>query len=367
MTKKLSFLPIFLAFFVSSLSAINLSVNEDSVKAYREAVVCYENQKYGQALKLCKDAILYRKQLSENHKKILETSISPRRVQRAGKTISAILSVLEERNEKEAIGIIKYYYSRKGEVFFENSIDNLLAYIDEIKDFPEAQSLIGDIYLLEGEYKFAENYYLQAIENAKVLDIPNQKYEILTKLARISFLQNDLNQMEIRLLSILTEDKTFTDKALYSAMMNTVSSNRPDSMEKFFQLYRSDSYYALEAYNKLFEYYYTIGNTEKSLQFALLSVLTNFSRMDDVATSRNIEYSYTNLQSLFFEVSLYPDVLEWCNKNDVWKNFNNFCTVLLNAGYNSFAKELLRVLSEYTPEPYWQKHAVIELGKLGYE
>ena len=364
MTKKIAFVFLSFLFSVSSIFALNLSVNEDSVKAYREAVVCYEAQKYGQALKLCEDAILFRKQLSQNHKKVLETSMSPRRVQRAGKTISAILAVLEERNEKEAIGIIKYYFSRKGEAFFENSIDKLLAYIDEIQDFPEAQCLIGDIYLLEGEYIFAEEYYLQAMENAKVLDIPNQKYEILTKLARISYLQNDLNQMEVRLLSILTEDKAFSDKALFSAMMNTISSNRPESMQKFFQLYRSETYYALEAYNKLFEYYYSLGNMEKSLQFALLSVLTNFSRMEDVVASRNIEYTYKDLQSLFFEVSLYPDILDWCNRNDVWKNFNNFCTVLINCGYDKFAKSLLFVLSEYTPEPYWQKNAVILLSKI---
>lgn len=362
MIKKLTALGLLFFSFFSSLSALNLSVNEDSVKAYREAVVCFENQNYGQALKLCEDAILFRKQLSQNHKKILENSIAPRRVQRAGKTISAILTVLEERNEKEAIGIIKYYYSRKGEDYFKNSIDNLLSYIDEIQDFPEAQCLIGDIYLLEGEYIFAEKYYLEAIENAKVLDIPNQKYEILTKLARISYLQNNPEQMEIRLLSILTEDKTFTDKALFSAMMNTVSSNRPDSMQKFFQLYRSDTFYALEAYNKLFEYYFSLGNMEKSLQFALLSVLSNFSRMEEVVASRNIEYSYKDLPSIFFEVSLYPDILDWCNRNDVWKNFNNFCTVLIKCGYNNFAKSLLTVLAEYTPEPYWQKKAVITLS-----
>lgn len=364
MIKKLTVLALIIISSFSSVFALNLSVNEKSIKAYREALVCYENQNYGQALKLCEDAILFRKQLSQNHKKVLENSIAPRRVQRAGKNISAILSVLEERNEKEAIGIIQYYYSRKGEAFFGNSIDKLLSYIDEIQDFPEAQCLIGDIYLLEGEYIFAEKYYLEAIENAKVLDIPNQKYEILTKLARISYLQNNPEQMEVRLLTILTEDKTFTDKALFSAMMNTISSNRPDSMEKFFQLYRSESFYALEAYNKLFEYYYSIGNMEKSMQFALLAVLTNFSRMEDVVASRNIEYSYKDLSSLLFEVSLYKDILDWCNRNDVWENFNNFCTILLKCGYDNFAKSLLKVLAEYTPEPYWQKNAVIKLSQI---
>ncbi|MCR5252234.1 MAG: hypothetical protein K6C98_00790 [Treponema sp.] len=349
---------------ISSLFALNLSINEDSIKAYRQAVQCFENQDYGTALSYCENAILYRKQLSESNKKYLDKSMTSRRVQRAGDSISAILAILEERNERDSIDVINYYYKKKGASYFEDSITKMIDYIDEIKDFPEAQCLIGDIYLMEGEYDFSEQYYLTAISKSKVLDIPNQKFEIYLKLARISELKKDYSKMEERLLAVLTEDKTFMDKALFNAMMNTVKTNHPDSMEKFFQLYRADSYYTIIAYAKLCDYYFSLGELEKALQFALLSVLTDFSRMDEVAASRNIDYSYTSLEKLFEEVSIYPDILEWCNKNNVWNAFSTFCDILLKLEYDNFAKSLLKVLSTSCPEPYWQRHAVLELSKL---
>lgn len=364
MIKKI---PLFLTvslLFISQLSALNISINEDSVKAYREALVYFDSQDYGKALNLCEDAILYRKTLSQNHRKVLENSMKARRVQKAGKEISSILSVLEERNEKESISIIKYYYSRKGEAFFENSIDRLLSYIEEIQEFPEAQCLIGDIYLLEGEYLFAEKYYQLAISNAKVLDVPDQKYELYLKLARISELTGDYNQMEVRLLSVLTEDKSYTDKALFSAMLNTVSLERPDSMEKFFQLYRANNYYCLEAYTKLCNYYYSLGEIEKALNFSLLSVLTEITRIEEVTASRNIEFSYKNLGDLLTEASLYSDILDWCNREEVWKSIKTFCEIQLALDHKVFTKSLLKVLVENCPESYWQKNYVIMLGKL---
>ncbi|WP_027727457.1 hypothetical protein [Treponema sp. C6A8] len=365
MNKKITACIISLFAFGSlALSALNLSINEDSIKAYREAQLCFESQNYGDALSFCENAILYRKQLSEANKKYLENSMSSRRVQRAGDSISAILAVLEERNEKDSIDVIKYYYMKKGQDFFDDSITKMIDYIDEIKDFPEAQCLIGDIYLMEGEYDFAEQYYLLAIKNAKVLDIPNQKYEIYLKLARISELKKDFGKMEERLLSVLTEDKNYTDKALFSAMMNTVTINRPDSMEKFFQLYRADSYYTIVAYSKLCHYYYGLGENQKALQFALLSVLTDFSRMEEIVASRNIDYTYVSLDHLFYEISLYPDIIEWCNKYDVWNAFSTFCDILITLGYNNFASSVLKVLSASCPEQYWQQHSVLELGKL---
>lgn len=355
---------VFLVLISTYAFSLNLSINEESIKAFREAQECYENQKYGEALSHCEDAILFRKKLVESHRKVLETSLASRRVQREGDEIRAVLKVLEERGEKESISIINYYFTKKGEDFFENSISKMLSYIEEIKVFPEAQILIGDVYLLEGEYDFAEQYYVQALNNANVLDVANQKYEIYIKLAQLSKLKKDYNQMEVRLLSVLKEDSLYKDKALYNSMLNTVKSDKENSMEKFFQLYRSDNYYTLEAYSKLFEYYYSIGETDKALQFSLLSVLTNFSRLEDIVSARDSEFTYTTLDDLLTQVSYYNDLLLWCNQNDVWKNFNSFAELLIQLKYMNFAKALLKTLSASIPENYWQQNAVLLYSKL---
>ena len=150
-----------------SLFAQN-NLNSKSTIAYRNALKSFESKEYGKALKYAEDAILYRKEQVTADYNMIQTSLSSREVKKAGDDINNIIPVLTERDEYECINLITYYNS-KGD--FNNSISKVLEYIKSKENFPEAQKLIGDIYKLEGEYSFAEQYYLQALDNASILDI----------------------------------------------------------------------------------------------------------------------------------------------------------------------------------------------------
>jgi len=339
---------------------------EDSVKTYRKAKDYYEEQNYGKALKYAEDAITYKKQQVEKENKILKDALSARRVQAVGNKIDDILKILDNRGEKEAIRIINLYLKKKGSDYFENDINNLLIYINENSEYPEAQKIIGDIYKLEGEYSFAEEYYLMALNNKEILDIPDEKYEILYMLADLSRLKNDDEQMETRLLNIIADDENFRDEALFNAMFNTIKTNKSDSVEKFFTLYRATSYYSLDAYNQLKEYYFEKGEAEKALRFSALSTITGFSKIIDILYSRNISYSYTNLNDFFQEAATYYDVVEWGSKHEVWKSFNDFAKMAKNNGYNNFSETLLKSIAQFTPDTYWQKNAVLQLSSDEY-
>ena len=176
------------------------SINSKSTIAFRNAQAAYESKEYGKALKYAEDAILYKKQQLNADYEAISTSIAAREVKKAGDDITNIIPVLTERDEYEVINIINTYNS-KG--IFDNSISKILEYIKDQEEYPEAQKLIGDIYKIEGEYEFAEQYYLKALENASVLDIPDERYEIIYTLADLSRLSGDYETMEIRLLNIL--------------------------------------------------------------------------------------------------------------------------------------------------------------------
>lgn len=346
------------------LFAITSQINSDSVKAYRTALEYFDNLEYGKALKYAEDAILYRRQESDNELKILNNALTPKKVVDAGIEIENVLKVLNDRGEKESIRIINYYVRLKGIDFFDNSIENVRKYIDEIKTYPEAYKLIGDIYKLEGEYQFAEEYYNLALEHANILDIPDEKYEILYMLAQISKLQDNLPQMETRLLNILVDDPYFKDKALSNSMMGTIKTNKKTSMEKFFNLYRASSYYCLKAYSDLVEYYEQAGEIEKAFRLSALTVLTGFTRIYEILKARNPEYEYTTLGVYFQELAYYPDIIEWGTANNVWKSFYQLAEISNKAGYTTFSKELLKVMVQFLPETYWQKTSVILLDSL---
>ncbi len=337
---------------------------DKSVIAYRNAIEAMDAQDYGKALKYSEDAILYRKQRIENQINTLKNSLSAKRVQAAGDRINSVVTVLDSRKEYETSSIINYYVKKMGIDYFENSISNLLEYLENSKDFPEAHKIIGDIYKLEGEYKYAEEYYLMALDKASVLDIPDEKYEILYMLAEISRLENDLPKMELRLMSILVEDKNYHDAALKRSMKGTIAANKKESVEKFFTLYRADSYKCINAYNQLAEYYYNANRLDKALDFASLAAITSFTRIIEILYSRDSVYEYKNLEDFLQEASMYDDIVEWGSRNSAWKSFNILAAYSKESGYKNFAETLLRVIARYTPETYWQRDAVLQLEKI---
>ena len=364
MKKTVLFL-ILAALSINLFAADKKDTIDESVEAYRMAIEAMDAQDYGKALKYSEDAILYRKQRIEKQINKLKNSLSAKRVQAAGDHFDSVLAVLDNRKEYETASIINYYIKKKGSDYFDNSVQNLLAYLENSKDFPEAHKIIGDIYKLEGEYSFAEEYYLMALEKADVLDIPDEKYEILYMLAEISKIQGDYPKMEIRLMNILAEDKNYHDAAIKRAMKGTIAANKKDSMEKFFNLYRADSYTCINAYNQLAEYYHDAHRNDKAIDFACLAAITSFTRIVEILYSRNSVYEYENLEGFMQEASFYDDVIEWGRANRAWESFNILASYASEEGYTNFSTALLRVIARYTPETYWQRDAVLQLEHMG--
>ena len=360
---KKTVLIFILAVITSCLFAAEKTVKTDeSVVAYRNAIEALDAQDYAKALKYSEDAILYRRQRIESQINTVKNSLSAKRVQAAGDHFDPVLSVLNNRKEYETANIINYYIKKKGKDYFEDSVTNLLTYLENSKAFPEAHKIIGDIYKIEGEYQFAEEYYMMALDKADVLDIPDEKYEILYMLADISRLEGNSEKMEIRLLNILTEDYNYRDSALKRSMIGTISSNKNDSVEKFFNLYRANSYNCVKAYNQLAEYYHKAEKQDKALEFAALATITGFTRIIEILYDRNSVYEYENLEGFLQEASLYDDVIEWGSSNRAWESFNILAKYAKEAGYDKFATSLLRIIARYTPETYWQRDAVLQLS-----
>lgn len=360
---KKSFVLLFFTFFALNVFSVDL-INEDSVQSYRDAKSFFLNKEYGKALDKCEEAITFRKENVLEEVSIITEALKPKQVQRAGDDLSAVLKVLNERNEKRPISVINKYIKLKGEDYFENSISKLISHIQQKEHYPEVYKLIGDIYKLEGEYKFAEDYYKKALDNSNVLNIPNDRFELLYSLAEISEINEDYKRMEIRLLNILTDDSTYKNKALSKALLNTVVSNKKDCFEKFFELYRGNNYFSLKAYSKLSDYYYSIKDYNKAFNFCALNVITSITKIQEVISSRDITFEFKNIENLLYHVQYYDDIIKWGNDNEIWSSFNLLAKITKELGNKDFTEKLLKVLAQFSPEEYWRKEAVLQLSYL---
>lgn len=363
---KKSFVLLFFTFFALNVFSVDL-INEDSVQSYRDAKSFFLNKEYGKALDKCEEAITFRKENVLEEVSIITEALKPKQVQRAGDDLSAVLKVLNERNEKRPISVINKYIKLKGEDYFENSISKLISHIQQKEHYPEVYKLIGDIYKLEGEYKFAEDYYKKALDNSNVLNIPNDRFELLYSLAEISEINEDYKRMEIRLLNILTDDSTYKNKALSKALLNTVVSNKKDCFEKFFELYRGNNYFSLKAYSKLSDYYYSIQDYDKAFNFCALNVITSITKIQEVISSRDITFDFKNIENLLYHVQYYDDIIKWGNDNEIWSSFNLLAKITKELGNIDFTEKLLKVLAQFSPEEYWRKEAVLQLSYLSAE
>lgn len=354
--KKLtaSIISILLCFTVYAQNGIS----SKSIQALRKAYAAFEGKEYGKALNYAEEAILYRKEQVQKDYETIQKSLASRDFKKAGDSISSIIPILEERDEYDCINIINFYNSKGN---FDNSIKKVLAYIQSQEQYPEAQKLIGDIYKLEGEYSFAEKYYLMALENASVLDVPDERYEIIYLLADLSRLQNDYDTMEIRLLNVIGKEQNERNMLLSKSMKNTVSRNNKAAIEKFFTMYRTEGYFTLKACSQLSEYYLSINQYDKAFNYSAIAVITGFTKVYDIISKRDISFEYTDIASFLDIIPYHSDIVKWGNENDVWKSFNTFCEICGKCGYDVFASELLKILAFHQPQKFWQQDAVLKL------
>ena len=337
---------------------------QNSVTAFRNASIYFEDKDYGKALRYAEDAITLKKEQINYEIKTVEKSLSSKEVKKAGDRIDDVLAVLEERGEIDCISIINHYVKKNGQAFFNESISQLLNYLRQQEEYPEAQKLIGDIYRIEGEYDFAEEYYRKALANQSVLDIPDERYEILYLLAEISRLKGDNEKYEIRLLNIIGNTQNDKNKVLVRAMKNTVAADKKENVNKLFNLYRTYDYYSLNAYSQLADYYYKLKELQKAFDYSALAMLNGFTRICSLMEKRDSEYTFYDLAEFFDKVPEYSDILEWGKLNHIWKNFNVFSDICADLGYTKFSMEMLEILAFHSPEKYWQQEAVIKLDTL---
>jgi tetratricopeptide (TPR) repeat protein len=357
--KRLLIVLIFL-YSITCIFAQN-NISSKSVNSFRNAQSAYENKEYGKALKYAEDAILYKKEQLKADYDTISSSLAARDVKKAGDEITSIIPVLKERDEYDVINLINSY-NAKGD--FNNSISKVLSYIKNQEEYPEAQKLIGDIYKIEGEYDFAEQYYLKALENASVLDIPDERYNIIYELADLSKLKGDYDTMEIRLLNIIGKEQNLTNMTLAASMKNTVSKNNTDAIEKFFTMYRAQDYFCLKSFYELSEYYLSINELDKAFNYSAIAVITGFTKVYNVVSKRDIDFEYTNISEFLDIIPYHNDIVNWGSDNDVWRSFNLFCDICGKCGYDKFSYELLSILAFHSPQKYWQQDAVLKLDKL---
>lgn len=326
-----------------------------SWQIFNQAEERFEDDDFGEAYKLAQKALDERRHEVKWVLSVLNNSLKPYEVHKVGDSFNSVLEVLKKREDFAAVSIIENFEEKKGKAFFKDSVKNLQEYIAKNYEYPEAYFLLAKIYRIEGEYNISEGYLKRAYDNSALLEIPNQKYDILYEQAALAKIQN--KNYEDYLQLIVANDSFYFDNTLKTSILRSIKSTKKDSAEHFFMLYRVDSPFSVKAYYELSLLYEKNKKMQDSLVMNLLCNLSSFTHINTILEDRNPLYSYTTLNAFFDECSRWSDVCAWCIENNFWASLCRSTQLCKDSSANAFAEQLLEELIANCPEEYWRKEA----------
>ena len=353
--KKLILSLCFLSVFTTLFAQIVPKKPEPAEYSWRilqDAQFAFDKGRFATAMNLANKAKANRVAESDYEVYIFDVALSPLAVRRAGEDFDAVLEVLKDRDQTEAISIINRYLELYGAAFFQYSVHNMEDWVEKKRVYPEADFLIGKIYRLEGEYKTAIDFYEKARLESSFLDIPEQLYDILYEMSDLMKHQNMDEEYKQSLLLILNKDPNFQDMILRRAMFKIIDTNKSTNVDRFFELFRVSSPKTLNALYNMSVIFESEGESENSLFASALGCVESFTHILDSISGRDASFEYTTLALFLQKIGKYEDIVQWCEENHFWNYLIDFCKKTAARGNIIYANANLKVIAENSPDPY---------------
>jgi len=371
--KNLFFSCVFLFFLLYGFSVsyaygpeMNSDFNGSAWYTLEQARNAFERKDFGTAFRLVETAKDQRKKESEWASAALENALSAPAMLKAGTDIETVLNLLRERNSSDAVRVIEGVLERSKVEDFGYSIHHLNDFIKANTAYPEADFLLGKLYMLEGEYELSENFYSAAYKNRHALYVPDMQFDVLCDMAELYALTGDNEKYESVLLILASHDDLYGTGGEASGFVKAMHAavKRGMDVDKFFMLYRSDKYHRVYVWLRLTKYYYSLDVQDKAFESALLFCITAMSRADNIIKSRETDYSYENVRALLAKIKAYPDINRWATENKLWEGFYLLGNIAKKQGNTAFARDIFTSLSVQSPDRKWKILAEKELAVL---
>jgi tetratricopeptide (TPR) repeat protein len=325
----------------------------------------FRNGAYGDALIAFEDARRTRRTMYTRMEQDMIELLSLTEVRRLGDSLELLETYIAERKQEKAASVLAELYYRVPKASLENSVNRALQETGRLKDYPEAEYWIGEIYRAEGELGIALDQYRKAYEQREFLETPEFEVEILYKIVDILKTREDYNEM-VRWAEEILEGTSpggsprdtlwagasslFTVNAM-SRIMETGGINR------FLTIYRYNNS-AVEAIHRILGfYYYASGRYDRAvdhLQFAFL--IQNTLLIEELIRNR-FDFTFTTLEGLLADSLKRPPLAEYIEEVEYYKTLYYLGSSLYAAGKLTPAREFWTFLSRHPQAGEWRVRA----------
>jgi len=388
---KYTFLFCFLFFIVVPLSAqqtpwwLYLEYGKQSFRSadYGNAMILFENARRG------------RRTMYEHMERDMITFLSEREVRRIGDALDKVEHFANERYYTAAASALEELYYRIPKESFKNSATAALEAFDKLKNYPEAEYWIGEVYRVEGELSLAMAQYTRALTMYEVLEDHNFTVTLQYKIAGIYRTRQEYNNMEAVLLSVVNDFDTLwsnSNKAEISRQNEESYSHivrargvyihgvsvpyeqsaasfartgmtrmlENDGVERLIEMYRYNNDTA-ELAHRLLGFYYVVRSRSSAEPHLMFSFLIQNTIIIEEIRRRQFDFTFTTLQALAEEINKNKLLLTYIEDVEYYKTAYYLGASLLRNGRTASALNIWRFLATQPQAGEWHSRAVVQL------
>jgi len=365
---------LFLFFFSASLSAqqpiappwwLSLEIGKQNFRA----------GDFGSALILFDDARRDRRAMYEQMERDIITLLSINEVRRIGDSLERVERYAKDRHYNAASAAFSELYFRVPKAGFNNSALSALAAFDRLKNYPEAEYWIGEVYRVEGELPLALSQYQKAYSLRSIADDPGFGAFLQYKIAGIHSIRQEYTEMIDVYLSIINESDTFWPNSgsngdnapvsdaqaaasfARSAMTRTLTEH---GINRFLELYRYNNS-VVEPAHRLLGFYFAPRSRPSAEQHLMFSFLIQNSIIIEEVKRRKFDFTYIDLSSLAQEIYNSSLLLSYIDEVEYFKTIYYFGVSLYWNGKTSSGRSLWEFLASQPQAGEWNSRAVMQL------
>lgn len=331
---------------------------------------------YGNALIAFGDAKRQRRQMYERMERDLIDLLSLHEVRRLGDSLDLVERYIRENGHVGASDALRELFYRIPKENFRNSASAALAGLASLKEYPEADHWIGEIYMVEGELNLALNQYQKVHENRNLLANPGFAIELLYRIATIRRTRQEYNEMERVLLSILYADKMWYGRTLeHDPMITRPLDNEGDSfikqsmtrtlegsgLNRLIVQYRYNKTEFENAHRLLGFYYYQSGRYSQAQEHLMFAFLIQNSVILDELKRIRYNYEFSTLENISEEINWNRVLSDYAEKKEYYKTAYYLAASLYANGKGTSARGIWSFVASQGRAGEWQTRSATQL------
>jgi tetratricopeptide (TPR) repeat protein len=236
----------------------------------------------------------------------------------------------------------------------------------DAKVMPEAELGLGDAYYFQGEYAVAEAQYRRAYDQRASFVVPDTRYEVLYRLARLYYYQKSYGKMEETLKLIVADDAVFSgneqERVRYRNSLMKLFTNK--GIDAVLLLHRIPESFSTTALSELAHFYYVHWNFVPALQYAVFGFIPLVTEGMDEIRKTNFDYRYTTLADFLREALANDAVRSYLDERDFFQRLYYLALICWeNIAVRDWGRQFLNLLAATDAAGDYQRLARLQLKK----